>query len=168
LIRESKDRRKLEKEFKDMSAIRITTALGCAGLLPFAGSLFAVGLTLVLGVELPFEPKQVFVFYSAVILSFLCGAIWGSLLSSTFTKKAVALLIVSNLVSLTAWISLLNYEGHFTVSLGLLILGYLTVLAAEYAVIELLYKEVYLGYFKLRSRLTFCVVGIHLGMIFIS
>ncbi len=151
-----------------MSAIRITTALGCAGLLPFAGALFAVGLTLILGVELPFEPKQVFVFYSAVILSFLCGSIWGSLLSSTFTKQAVALLIVSNLVSLTAWISLLSYEGHFTRSLALLTLGYVAVLASEYAVIELLYKEVYRGYLKLRSWLTFCVVGLHLGMLLIS
>ncbi|MFT6094443.1 MAG: hypothetical protein ACJA2Q_002348 [Pseudohongiellaceae bacterium] len=151
-----------------MSAIRITAALGCAGLLPFAGALFAVGLTLILGVELSFEPKQVFVFYSAVILSFLCGAIWGSLLSSTFTKKATALLILSNIVSLTAWISLLSYERHFTFSLSLLILGYLTVLAAEYAVIELLYKEVYRGYLKLRSWLTFCVVVLHLGMLFIN
>jgi hypothetical protein len=149
-----------------MSAIRVTTALGCAGLLPFVGALFAANVTLIFGVELPFEPKQTFVFYSAVILSFLCGAIWGSLLSATFTKKAAALLIVSNLVSLTAWISLLSYEGHFRLSLGLLILGYLTVLAAEYAVIELLYKKVYRGYLKLRIWLTFCVVGLHLGMLF--
>jgi len=150
-----------------MSAIRITTALGCAGLLPFVGALFASGLTLTLGIELPFEPRQFFILYSAVILSFLGGAIWGSLLSSTFTKKAAALLIVSNLVSLTAWVSLLSYEGHFTLSLVLLISGYLTVLAAEYAVIELLYKKVYRGYLKLRSWLTFCVVGLHLGMLII-
>jgi len=150
-----------------MSAIRVTTALGCAGLLPFAGALMAAGFALILGVELPFEPKQIFVFYSAVILSFLCGAIWGSLLSSSFTKQAATLLIVSNLVSLTAWISLLSYEGHFRLSLGLLIFGYLTVLAAEYVVIELLYKEVYRGYLKLRIWLTFCVVGLHLGMLII-
>ena len=110
-----------------MSVIRITTALGFAGLLPFIGALLA----LVLNVDLPFKAEQVFVFYSAIILSFLCGAIWGSLLNTNFvapdlagtdftevhfTKKASALFIVSNLVSLTAWVSLLIYNRHLDLS----------------------------------------------------
>ena len=157
-----------------MSAIRITTALGFAGLLPFLGALLA----LMLNVDLPFKAGQVFVFYSAIILSFLCGAVWGSLLNTScvaldlvetdFTKKAVALFIVSNLVSLTAWASLLIYNTHLDLSLGLLILGYTVVLAAEYAMRELLYKQVYRGYLKLRSWLTFCVVTLHLGMLIVS
>jgi hypothetical protein len=157
-----------------MSAIRITTALGFAGLLPFLGALLA----LMLNVDLPFKAGQVFVFYSAIILSFLCGAVWGSLLNTScvaldlvetdFTKKAVALFIVSNLVSLTAWASLLIYNTHLDLSLGLLILGYTVVLAAEYAMRELLYKQVYRGYLKLRSWLTFGVVTLHLGMLIVS
>lgn len=152
-----------------MSAIRITTALGCAGLVPFVGAF----LVLAFDVELPFEPEQIFIFYSAIILSFLCGAIWGSLLGGGYTKneftiKVMALLVMSNLVSLLAWVSLLSYNRHLALSLGLLILGYAAVLTAEYAVIELLYGQVYRGYLKLRSRLTFCVVVLHLGMLLIS
>lgn len=162
-----------------MSVIRITTALGFAGLLPFIGALLA----LVLDVDLPFKAEQVFVFYSAIILSFLCGAIWGSLLNTNFvapdlagtdftevhfTKKASALFIVSNLVSLTAWVSLLIYNRHLDLSLGLLTLGYTVVFAAEYAMRESLYKQVYRGYLNLRSWLTVCVVTLHLGMLIIS
>jgi hypothetical protein len=162
-----------------MSAIRITTALGFAGLLPFIGALLA----LVVDVDLPFKAEQVFVFYSAIILSFLCGAVWGSLLNTNFvapdlaetditkidfTKKAAALFIVSNLISLTAWASLLIYNRHLDLSLGLLISGYTVVLAAEYAMRKSLYKQVYRGYLNLRGRLTFCVVTLHLGMLTIS
>ena len=162
-----------------MSALRITTALGFAGLLPFIGALLA----LVLPVDLPFKAEQVFVFYSAIILSFFCGAIWGRLLNTNFvaldlaetdftkvdfTNKVAALFIMSNLVSLTAWVSLLIYNTHLDLSLGLLILGYTVVFAAEYAMRKSLYKQVYRGYLNLRSWLTFCVVTLHLGMLIVS
>lgn len=152
-----------------ISTIRITTVLGCAGLAPFAGAFLAT----VFEVELPLEPEKFFVSYSAVILSFLCGALWGSLLGggvtkTEFTKKTMALFVMSNAVSLTAWVSLLNYERHFELSLGLLVLGYTVVLALEYAVVELLYKQVYRGYLLLRSWLTISVVVLHLGMLVCS
>lgn len=80
----------------------------------------------------------------------------------------MALLVMSNFVSLMAWVSLLGYDMHLELSLGLLILGYAIVLAAEYAVTELLYRQVYRGYLKLRSGLTICVVALHFGMLLIS
>lgn len=138
--------------------------LGCAGLLPFLGALLATaGL-----VQMPVEPQQMFVFYSAVILSFLCGSVWGRLLGVEFTFRVGFFLIFSNLVCLTAWLSLLSYSWRLESSLGLLILGYILILACECIVVELLYKEVYRGYLSLRCWLSLGVITLHLGMLIIS
>jgi hypothetical protein len=144
-----------------MQAIRITTALGNAGLLPFAIALLAAATDVF---DLPVSPQQVFVSYSAVILSFLCGSLWGRLLAAQFSLTVVILLLLTNVLALTAWVSLLSLSWRLEASLGLLVLGYVLVLVTEYAVVGLLYNEVYRGYLRLRSWLTLCVVGMHFAM----
>lgn len=144
-----------------MQAIRVTTALGYAGLLPFAVALLAAVTDVF---DLPVSPQKIFVSYSAVILSFLCGSLWGRLLAAQLTLTVVILLLLTNVFALTAWVSLLSVNWRLEFSLGLLVLGYALVLATEYAVVGLLYNEVYRGYLRLRSWLSIFVVGMHFAM----
>ena len=152
-----------------MTTKPIITALGVAGLLPFIASLLATLLVASASdMDMAVQPKLIFVFYSAVILSFLCGAFWGRLINKDYSLKVALLLVVTNLLALAAWISLLLVYEYPVLSLGLLGLAYLSVLGFEYIEAKLLYKTVYRAYLKLRFWLTFSVVAMHLVMLVIS
>ena len=78
------------------------------GLLMVQGYVAGPGLqsTSVLGLYAPY----VFIAYSAVILSFLCGALWAEARVSEPGLLANATVVLSNLLALSAWASLLlNY-----------------------------------------------------------
>ena len=142
-----------------MTTKPIITALGVAGLLPFMASLLAAFLNAIMSdMDLAVQPKLIFVFYSAVILSFLCGAFWGRLLNKDYTLKVALLLVVTNMLALAAWISLLLFNEYQVLSIGLLGLAYLSVFIFESIEAKLLYKDIYRAYLKLRFWLTFCVV----------
>ncbi|MDC1436295.1 DUF3429 domain-containing protein [Gammaproteobacteria bacterium] len=152
-----------------MTTKPIITALGVAGLLPFMASLLAAFLNAIMSdMDLAVQPKLIFVFYSAVILSFLCGAFWGRLLNKDYTLKVALLLVVTNMLALAAWISLLLFNEYQVLSIGLLGLAYLSVFIFESIEAKLLYKDIYRAYLKLRFWLTFCVVTMHLMMLIIS
>lgn len=136
----------------------MTKILGVAGVIPFAGGFI---LTVTGGAGWVREPELVFVNYSAVILSFLCGAVWGRLLSSRPTRTVISLMVASNALALLAWLALLSVNLDVVVPLGLLSLGYLVVLLIELRSVELLYRQVYLGYLRLRIGLTTAVVILH-------
>lgn len=152
-----------------MSLKSLTTALGIAGLLPFIATLLAaLSETFVSVINLPIEPKKIFIFYSAVILSFLCGALWARLLSRDFSLRIAYLLVLANIFALAAWVSLLVDSEDLVLSLPLLILCYLILIYFEYTNVELLYENVYPEYLKLRIGLTFSVIIMHLVMLIIS
>ncbi len=149
-----------------MFAKPLITALGIAGLLPFMAALLASVMDKIIGdIALAVEPDLIFVLYSSVILSFLCGALWGRLLSQDCSIKVACLLVATNLLALASWLSLLMIKKDNVLSLALLCLGYLLVFSLEYIEVDLLYKKVYRAYLKLRFWLTFLVVAMHLIML---
>ena len=152
-----------------MSSKSLIRALGIAGLLPFIATLLAaLSETCISAINLPIEPKKIFIFYSAVILSFLCGAFWARLLSRDFSLRIACLLGLTNMFALAAWVSLLIVSEQLVLSLSLLISCYLILIYFEYTDVELLYENVYPEYLKLRIGLTFSVVIMHLVMLIIS
>ena len=81
-----------------------------------------------------FYAPYVFVTYSAIILSFLCGALWGKAVSGDCRQSANAVLIFSNLIALSAWsCTLLIYLAPIMsiFALALLLAGFLAVLFCE-------------------------------------
>lgn len=147
-----------------MPVNKIATLLGCMGLLPFMAALLAgVGGISILSLS----PQWVFASYSAVILSFLAGGLWGRLLSADFDFGSGVLMVASNLLALIGWMSLFGSASQFKSSIGFLGLGYLVVLACEFIATERLYHHVYLGYLRLRWGLTIAVVAMHFFMFYL-
>lgn len=146
-----------------ISVHKISTLLGCMGLLPFIGALFGSLRDIAI---LSMSAQWLFASYSAVILSFLCGSLWGRSLSGNFNVSSGLLMTVSNLVALLAWMSLLNSSSQLKSSIGLLGFGYLVVLACEHVASEKMYHNVYFGYLRLRWGLTIAVVIMHILMFY--
>ncbi len=104
-------------------------------------------------------PFIVFATYSAIILSFLGGAVWGQVLPQA--EYRVVLLIVSNVVAILAWAGLLLMFLLGKMALVLLLLGYLLVLFFEVIHKETLSGVISWKYLTLRSRVTAIVVVLH-------
>ncbi|QYK00816.1 DUF3429 domain-containing protein [Shewanella psychrotolerans] len=96
--------------------------LGYAGLLPFIIStcLILMGQTL-----FSIDPFTLFITYSAIILSFLAGTLWGRESSKVHYLNDDKLLIISNVVSVLAWVTIVI--NHLYASLIILMLGYVVV-----------------------------------------
>jgi len=101
--------------------------LGYLGLLPFIG-----GLVLMMFKETLFElfGQQIFITYSAIILSFLSGVLWGAALEGFDNTLGRTALILSNLFALAAWAALL-LDGYAKLAVALLAIGFLAVWFAE-------------------------------------
>lgn len=137
---------------------RIARILGCAGLLPFLAALLASAI----GVSgLSVTPRWLFVSYSAIILSFLCGSLWGQLLRSDFDARTFSLMLISNLIALLAWTSLLVTDLEIGIVLGMLAAGFLAVLASEYIHGKKITDDTDRDYLRLRWGLTTAVVAMH-------
>ena len=157
----------------ERSAFGIMKALGFAGLIPFLlpvvlmgqGALFAKGFesASLFGFYVPY----VFITYSAIILSFLCGALWGKAVSGDCRQSANAVLIFSNLIALSAWsCTLLIYLAPIMsiFALALLMAGFLAVLFCERE-FEQIRGQQGSGYWKMRVQLTALVSLLHLVVI---
>ncbi|TVP47212.1 MAG: DUF3429 domain-containing protein [Halomonas sp.] len=131
--------------------------LGLAGLLPFIG-----GSALVWFGPIAWQVTAIygFIYYSAVILSFLGGVHWGSALQVSRAGN-IRRLLLAMVPSLIAWPALL-----FNVHTGLwvLLLGFLLIGGYD------LSREGREGfpswYFKLRGLLTLVVVLLHIVVLF--
>jgi hypothetical protein len=132
--------------------------LGYLGLLPFIG-----GLVLLVLNETFFDlsGQQVFISYSAVILSFLSGVLWGAGLESFRSKLGRAALVFSNLFALIAWAALL-LDGHSKLAVALLTIGFLSVWFTEKHIRTNQKAASPEGYQTMRNRLTIGVVAMHL------
>jgi hypothetical protein len=136
---------------------RALSALGYAGILPFAVSAcalwFAQGYPHALA-------QHAFVMYSLVILSFLAGSLWGRVLSelrsqpASWGRPALLCALISNGVALFAVGAVLTSQT-FRAAL-LLGIGYLAFLWYERAAISWM-----AWYVRLRWRLTLVVVVLH-------
>ena len=96
--------------------------LGYLGLAPFALTL-ALDYTDAQLFTQP--PAQIFIFYSAIILSFVSGTLWRQQSSNLNTKRQ----LLSNLFSLLAFASLLCSQQ---IAIIVLATSYLTLLCCEY------------------------------------
>ncbi|MCG9731444.1 DUF3429 domain-containing protein [Shewanella sp. Isolate13] len=130
--------------------------LGYAGLLPF---IIATIMSLV-GWSLPwFEPEFAFVSYSAIILSFLAGTLWGQVLYLHAANLA-NLLILSNLYALLAWLALMIDQTM--AALVILAFGYFSLLGVEKNFQNLPVKD---EYQQMRTVLTSVALLTHFLML---
>jgi len=100
--------------------------LGYLGLIPFVIALSFQNLIIELFQQ---TPKQVFIFYSAVILSFIAGTLWRKKNDQLSIKRQY----LSNLFSLMAFLALLIAQN---LALILLAVSYLAILFCEYKLDE--------------------------------
>lgn len=166
----------------EYSAYGTAKLLGFAGLIPFLlpvllmvqGVLSAKGFesASLFGLYAPY----VFITYSAVILSFLSGALWGKAVSGDCRQSANAVLIFSNLITLSAWsCTLLIYLAPIMsiFAVTMLLAGFLAVLFCEREFEQIKGQrdssKDYLnsGYWKMRVQLTALVCLLHLVVVFL-
>ena len=137
-----------------MNSIKTWQWLGFAGLLPFIIlSVLAFNHSLLA----PEMTMLGFVSYSAVILSFVAGTLWGKAVILTLDDNIAKLLIISNIIALGCWIALLT---PFVLSaLILLVSGYLYLLYIEFKAKQL---STTTSYITLRTILTSVAVVCHI------
>ncbi len=137
--------------------------MGYAGLIPFAAAAWASYL------ELAFfglAATHWFTSYSAVILVFLSGSLWGLIISRADNGLAGFVLAFSNGVALLAWLALGLSPNYNWVGLTLLTFGYLAVLCIELMYSHVLLTQVGPDYSTMRINLTASVVALHGVMFF--
>ncbi|GGB53885.1 DUF3429 domain-containing protein [Shewanella inventionis] len=137
-----------------MKHIRTWQWLGFAGLIPFVTlSLLAFNHSLLS----PEHTLLGFISYSAIILSFMAGALWGKAVALDLDDGIAKLLIISNVIALGCWIALLT---PFELSaLILLVSGYVYLLYIEFKAKQL---SATTSYITLRTILTSVVAVCHI------
>ncbi len=141
----------------------VVSGLGYAGLLPF----ILTAYLLVSGTMVPAgNAGYLFVSYSAVILAFIGGSLWGWGMILEDSPSTCFLLIVSNLVALMVWMNLFLGVVSPKAAIAGLTLAYLIVLILElrfankHSTAPVSHYEVH--YVNLRVTLTMIVVLLHL------
>ncbi|WP_337266056.1 DUF3429 domain-containing protein [Oryzifoliimicrobium ureilyticus] len=75
------------------------------------------------------DHETAFLTYGAIIAAFMAGALWG--LSQTASNVPIAQLVVSNILALVAWASLLLPRSYLHASLAIQLASFLGLLAAD-------------------------------------
>ncbi|WBA10775.1 DUF3429 domain-containing protein [Salinivibrio kushneri] len=132
--------------------------LGYLGLLPFIGGVLVTWADLTL---FGLSGEQLFLSYSAVILSFLSGVLWGNGIDHFSHKLSRNALLLSNLFALLAWGALIQGATQYLVATGLLATGYLAVWLAEKWIRKSESEDTSSAYQTMRGRLTIAVVACH-------
>ncbi|OOE98493.1 DUF3429 domain-containing protein [Salinivibrio sp. IB643] len=148
-----------QPDVRSSSSERTMLNLGYLGLLPFAGALVVswTGLT-VFGLA----GEQLFITYSAVILSFLSGVLWGSGLDNTPPTLSRYALVLSNVFALLAWGALVKGATPLSLTVSVLTAGYFFVWLTERWIRHRQQKnDQPAGYQTMRDRLTLSVVAFH-------
>lgn len=138
--------------------------LGYLGLIPF---LFSLVLILTDTVLFNLNGQQFFITYSAVILSFLSGMLWGNGIDHYYHRLSRNALILSNLFLLLAWAALLQSSKNYMVATLLLAIGYVAVWYAEKLIRGVEKEAEPKGYQLMRGKLTVGVVFMH-GLVLIA
>ena len=143
----------------------IIVGLGLLGLVPFLVILLPFfGMDRLLSFTMP----VLFRCYSATILSFLAGVLWGRVLADDDSLLTFFILIFSNAMALFSWAGLLLYEASRASSLLLLMLGYLFILLAELRYRRRIFHKLDSGYFRLLVLLTGTVLVLHVFALFLQ
>jgi len=147
-----------------VKATAVIPLLGSLGFLPFA---FSAWLEAAGSQFLSIEPRLIFASYSAIILTFLGGALWGRALTFQFDIAGVGLLLASNFLALLAWVVLL-WSPDSILSFLFLMSGFIVVSVLEFRNRDLLFRElptsVRASYLRLRALLTGLVLLAHIIM----
>jgi len=147
--------------------------LGIAGLVPFIALpiLHTIGFNNINFQSqnefvIKFNMLNAFIAYSAIILSFLAGSIWGKSISIDGTKPNNFLILLSNCLSIGAWLCLVLINSqHERILLTLLLLGFVTLLLAEHFNKRKLYGARAKAYLRLRTSLTGIVALCHIAFL---
>lgn len=135
--------------------------LGYLGLIPFLACLWLFEISFDSSERyLLFNPQQGFVFYSAIILSFLAGVLWRKESGDAHSTAQ----IISNIFCLYAYFCLF-LPGFY--ALIFLPFGYLSLFLAEYLLCNNKQDALISPYFIMRFRLTLLVSLLH-GVALIS
>ena len=135
------------------STIKLWQILGYMGLLPFVVCITASHFIS----DVQMMAKQAFVYYSAIILSFIAGSLWRVEPSRKMGKEQ----LVSNFFSLIAFFSLLS---DLWLALWMLATSYLLILLFERSLNN--EKAFRKEYMSMRVRLTTIVVMLHAFALF--
>ena len=137
----------------------LTNSLGFAGLLPFFAAAWGVYANVPFGER---SASFLFLSYSVVILSFLGGALWGK--AKEIGESAVSrfLLIVSNILALTAWSAMLLGEAYLSAGLAVSLIGFISVYLVEHKTQAILRDDMGSAYLRFRLTLTTVVCLAHL------
>ncbi|AXY03261.1 DUF3429 domain-containing protein [Vibrio alfacsensis] len=138
--------------------------LGYLGLLPF---LFSLVLILSEMTLFNLTGQQFFIAYSAVILSFLSGVLWGNAIDHYYHRLSRNALVLSNLFVLLAWGALLQGNKHYAIATLLLAAGYIAVWYAEKIIRKVEREAEPKGYQLMRGKLTSGVVFMH-GLVLLA
>ena len=150
---------------KPTNLFTVICLLGSIGLMPFIASVSRMvsgawsgggfQSASIFGLYAPY----VFLAYSAIILSFLAGTLWGKWETFPSNRHSAAVLIFTNLTSLLAWVSLtvIHISQFLSIlAVALLAAGYLGILGVERTL-----TSSSRGYWNLRIGLTTVVVFLH-------
>lgn len=147
-----------------MVTTRVTMLrLGYLGLLPFLFSLLLLFSDTTL---FNINGHQFFIAYSAVILSFLSGVLWGNGIDHYYHRLSRNILVLSNLFVLLAWGALLQGYTHYITATLLLASGYIAVWYAEKLIRKVEQEVAPKGYQLMRGKLTCGVLLMHFIALF--
>lgn len=142
----------------------VTKSLGYVGLTPIVVSIL---LTWRNAEFISFDGPTLFAGYSALILCFLAGAIWGRVLSGASSREGSLILVGTNAVVVMAGTALLVSSKFFITGILILSLGYAAILAGEFRSARTLMTGVTLDYLQLRFILTILIGLGHIGVIIV-
>ena len=143
----------------DKGIEKTSTSLGYLGLLPFCICLLLSQIVNNEQLEshyLIVSIQQAFVFYSAIILSFMSGTLW----QKQASKRQVKLQVLSNIFCLIAFVCLLLPAFH---ALIILPIAYAGLLLTEYLLRFQQQITLTASYIKMRLILTLFVVLSHIS-----
>ncbi len=147
-----------------MVTTRVTMLrLGYLGLLPFLFSLILLFSDTTL---FDLNGHQFFITYSAVILSFLSGILWGNGIDHYYHRISRNILVLSNLFVLLAWGALLQGHTHYIAAMLLLASGYAAVWYSEKLIRKVEKERDPKGYQVMRGKLTCGVLLMHFIALF--
>lgn len=152
-----------------MPLLKLMHILGYAGLIPFGIPVCLMlddlwfGSTIRSGIPWVVHAPDLFISYSAIILSFMCGTLWAGWQTIGNNRLAKGAVLLSNLLALSGWGALLlmliaSVPKVFCVIL--LMFGFISLLTAE----RMLGTAV-MDYWRMRLSLTAIVLILHLIMI---
>ena len=152
-----------------MPLLKLMHILGYAGLIPFGIPVCLMlddlwfGSTIRSGIPWVVHAPDLFISYSAIILSFMCGTLWAGWQTIGNNRLAKGAVLLSNLLALSGWGALLlmliaSVPKVFCVIL--LMFGFISLLTAE----RMLGTAV-MVYWRMRLSLTAIVLILHLIMI---